>query len=148
MLPLLSRWYILGRILSKEIRRKVSQLLRLIVETGMATATANVITLILLTTAKWTKTAYIVPITVLSKVYGNAMLVLLNNCMTIPGSRRRPPTMDVVVTNLSSLEFQTGHTSQHTDVGVCLGQEERVSSIDGVSSDDQFIHQSHLFHSY
>ncbi|PFH45939.1 hypothetical protein AMATHDRAFT_51375 [Amanita thiersii Skay4041] len=96
------------KILSKQTRWKVQQLLRLIIETGTTTekATVNILTLILIATAKWTGFLYIVPMIVLSKVYANAMMVLFNNRMTIVGSRRRPPTMDADTTYLSRIRFQ------------------------------------------
>ncbi|PFH45702.1 hypothetical protein AMATHDRAFT_51520 [Amanita thiersii Skay4041] len=126
-------------ILSKKLRWRVSRLIRLVIETGAATgayepryqlkdlilitakATMNIVTLVLLATVKWTGTSYISPMIVLSKVYGNAMMVLLNNRMSIPGSRSQPPTVDVTTTTtrFSTLRFQTVYqedASQRIDV--------------------------------
>ncbi|PFH46704.1 hypothetical protein AMATHDRAFT_50847 [Amanita thiersii Skay4041] len=106
------------KILSSATRWKVSRLVRLIIETG--TATVNIISLILLATAKQTGTSYLAPMIVLSKIYGNAMMVLLNNRLTIVGSRtsKRPPslssaagvqvmTMTTATAQFSTLMFQT-----------------------------------------
>ncbi|PFH46590.1 hypothetical protein AMATHDRAFT_69523 [Amanita thiersii Skay4041] len=106
------------KILSKEIRQKVSQLLRLTIETGSATAIMNIITLILLATARWTGTLYLATLVVLSKMYGNAMMVLLNNRISIPGSRRESPTLDAVWSELTTLSFQTTQATQHMHIGV------------------------------
>ncbi|PFH45703.1 hypothetical protein AMATHDRAFT_8785 [Amanita thiersii Skay4041] len=116
--------YILSRerMLSKETRWRVSRVIRLVIETGTTTATVDILTLILLVTAKWTVSGYIVPMIILSKAYGNAMMVLLNNRMTIIGSRLRSPThMDAAATHLSTLRFPTVDqeselASQHTNI--------------------------------
>ncbi|PFH45701.1 hypothetical protein AMATHDRAFT_8783 [Amanita thiersii Skay4041] len=109
------------KILSKELKWRVSRIIRLVIETGTTTATVNIITLILLATIKWTGAVYVTPMIVLSKVYGNAMMVLLNNRMSIPGSRSRPPTIGIMSTLPNSFLFQTvhqEHTSPRMDSGV------------------------------
>ncbi|PFH47010.1 hypothetical protein AMATHDRAFT_50616 [Amanita thiersii Skay4041] len=115
------------RILSKEMRWRISKLLRLTMETGAVTATSS-----------WTKALYLVPMIILSKVYANALMVLLNNRMSIVGSRRRPPA-DLMITQLSELRFQPTHEERvglHVNFETQRGRKsgEELCSTDAPSS--------------
>ncbi|KAF8633156.1 hypothetical protein AX17_004657 [Amanita inopinata Kibby_2008] len=81
-----------GTIL-KETRSKMVRLVRLIIETGSMTATVNLVTLVLLTTARRTGSAHIAPMIILPKVYANSILVLFNNRISITGGRNETSTM-------------------------------------------------------
>ncbi|KAF8623858.1 hypothetical protein AX15_006175 [Amanita polypyramis BW_CC] len=75
---------------------KTSRLIRLIVETGCATAVVNILSLTFVALTNYIGDVYTAPLIILSKVYSNAIMVLLNNRMIIVGSRNAPPPMMTV----------------------------------------------------
>jgi len=70
---------------------KTMRLMRLIVETGCATATVNLLSLILVAVSAYIGEVFSAPLIILSKVYANSIMVLLNNRISIVGSRNIPP---------------------------------------------------------
>ncbi|KAF8736605.1 hypothetical protein AX14_014260 [Amanita brunnescens Koide BX004] len=77
--------------LSQQTAWRTSQLIRLIVETGVATAVVNLLSVIFVATMGSIGDVYSAPLIIISKVYANSIMVLLNNRMTIVGSRNAVP---------------------------------------------------------
>ncbi|KAM6503195.1 hypothetical protein JOM56_000138 [Amanita muscaria] len=86
---------------------KTMRLMRLIVETGCATATVNLASLLLVAVSAYIGDVFSAPLIILSKVYANSIMVLLNNRISIVGSRNVPAPM-------KSVDFsrQTDSTTQ------------------------------------
>jgi hypothetical protein len=75
---------------------KTMRLIRIIVETGCATATVDILALLFVTFSATIGDVYTAPLIILSKVYANSIMVLLNNRMTIVGSRNLPAPIKTI----------------------------------------------------
>ncbi|PFH47009.1 hypothetical protein AMATHDRAFT_7164 [Amanita thiersii Skay4041] len=108
----------------QKLPNKYALLLEL--ELQLQLASVNLLGLILLLTAKFSGSAYVAPMIILSKVYANATMVLLNNRMTISGTS---PTATVVEAQISTLRFQTVHGAAEGEIeGGAEGTENRVNA--------------------
>ncbi|KIL63441.1 hypothetical protein M378DRAFT_79720, partial [Amanita muscaria Koide BX008] len=86
---------------------RTMRLMRLIVETGCATGIVNLASLLLVAVSAYIGDVFSAPLIILSKVYANSIMVLLNNRISIVGSRNVPAPM-------KSVDFsrQTDSTTQ------------------------------------
>jgi len=75
---------------------KTMRLIRLVVETGCATATVDLLALLFVAFQPTIGDVYTAPLIILSKVYANSIMVLLNNRMTIIGSRNLPAPIKTI----------------------------------------------------
>ena len=62
-----------------------------------STAVVNILSLVFVAVAHYIGDVYTAPLIVLSKVYSNSIMVLLNNRMTIVGSGSAPPPITVEI---------------------------------------------------
>ncbi|KIL64633.1 hypothetical protein M378DRAFT_24495 [Amanita muscaria Koide BX008] len=81
--------------LSNDTKSKVIRLVRLIIATGLLTVTANILsfTFLLLDPYRATDSIGIAILIFIPKLYGNSILVMMNNRMTIRNSRDVTPNM-------------------------------------------------------
>jgi len=92
---------------SRQTAWKTTRLIRLIVETGVATAVVNLLSLLFVAITGYIGDVYSAPLIIISKVYANSILVLLNNRMSIAGSRNAPPQPIKTVEVSRSSEFNS-----------------------------------------
>jgi len=86
---------------------KTTRLIRIIVETGVATAFVNFLTLLFVAIMGQIGDVYSAPMIIISQVYANSILVLLNNRMSIAGSRNAPPQLVKTVEVSRSSDFHS-----------------------------------------
>ncbi|KAF8623844.1 hypothetical protein AX15_006166 [Amanita polypyramis BW_CC] len=92
-------------IRSKQFKRKVTQLLYIIVGTGVLTAAVNVATVTVILTAP--KIIY-APAIVLSKIYANSMMVLVNNRLSLSSQNKAFTMGQVPDVEISSFHAMSG----------------------------------------
>jgi len=95
---------------SRQTAWKTTQLVRLIVETGVAIAIVNLLSLIFVAIMGSIGDVYSAPLIIISKVYANSILVLLNNRMSIAGSRNVPPQPIKTMEISRSSEFNSRYS--------------------------------------
>ncbi|KAK2461141.1 hypothetical protein APHAL10511_006668 [Amanita phalloides] len=101
-----------SRGFSQETAQKTMRPISLIVETGCATAAVNLLSLIFVATMGRIGDVYSAPLIILSKVYANSIMVLLNNRISIVGSRNAapPPIQTIDISRVSEYNTMQGLT--------------------------------------